>query len=109
VGITSGADDALWFAEIAAGRIGRLGVDGTLDEFPLSDRSARPHAITADPSGECWFTEWGANRIGRITAAGEITEYDLPTPSSEPHGVTVGPDGAVWAALETGGVAHLIP
>lgn len=75
----------------------------------MPDRAAKPHAITTAPSGECWFTEWAANRIGRITHAGEITEYDLPTPASEPHGIAVGPDGALWSALETGGVARIVP
>ena len=84
-------------------------MDGTIQEFPLPDREAKPHAITAAPSGECWFTEWGANRVGRITHAGVIAEFDLPSPSSEPHGLSVGPDGAVWAALETGAVARLAP
>lgn len=63
----------------------------------------------APAPGECWFTEWGANRVGRLTGDGEITEYDLPTPASEPHGITSGPDGALWAALETGGVARIVP
>jgi virginiamycin B lyase len=99
----------MWFTEIAAGQIGRLGTDGTIQEFPLPDRAAKPHAITTAPSGACWFTEWGANRVGCITPAGVITEYGLPTPSSEPHGIAVGPDGAVWTALETGAVARLAP
>ena len=83
--------------------------DGRIDEFPLPDRAARPHAIVADPAGGCWFTEWGANRVGHIDPDGHITAHTLPTPASEPHGLTVTPDGAVWAALEIGAVAHLTP
>ncbi|MFC7466723.1 hypothetical protein ACFQVA_02305 [Actinomadura keratinilytica] len=82
-------------------------MDGAIQEFPLPDPAARPHAIVAATAGECWFTEWGANRVGRVTAGGEITEYGLPTPSSEPHGIAVGPDGALWTALETGAVARV--
>ncbi|SCE17362.1 virginiamycin B lyase [Streptomyces sp. IgraMP-1] len=84
-------------------------MDGVIEEFPLPDPAARPHAVVAAVPGECWFTEWGANRVGRLTGDGEITEYDLPTPASEPHGITSGPDGALWAALETGGVARIVP
>jgi virginiamycin B lyase len=106
VGITSDGD-AMWFVEIAAGQIGRISRDGGIEEFPLPDRTAKPHAIVAVSVGDCWFTEWGANRIGRITTTGEIAEYDLPSPSSEPHGITAGPDAALWVALETGGVARI--
>ena len=84
MGITRGADEAIWFVEIAAGQIGRLDADGTIQEFPLPDRGAKPHAITTASSEECWFTEWGANRIGCITPAGVITEYELPTPHQNP-------------------------
>lgn len=98
---------AVWFAEILAGQIGRILPDGRITEFPLPDRSAKPHAVVAAADGECWFTEWGTGRVGRITETGEITEHALPDPSSEPHGITVGPDGALWAALETGGVARV--
>ncbi len=97
----------MWFVEIAAGQISRIEPDGRIKEFPLPDRTAKPHVIVATATGDCWFTEWGANRIGRITASGEVAEYDLPSPSSEPHSITLGPDGALWTALETGGVARL--
>jgi deazaflavin-dependent oxidoreductase (nitroreductase family) len=107
VGITAGPDGALWFVEIGAGQVGRITTGGEVTEFPLPDRTARPHAIAGSPDGACWFTEWGGNRVGRITPDGRITEYDLPTPSSEPHGLAVGPDGAVWAALEIGALARI--
>lgn len=100
---------ALWFVEIAAGQIGKISVDGGITEFPLPDRTAKPHAIAAASTGDCWFTEWGANRIGHITDSGEIAEYSLPSPSSEPHGITLGPDGALWVALEAGKVARVEP
>jgi len=93
----------------SAGRIGRISTDGEVREFPLPDPAARPHAVAVTPAGDCWFTAWGTGRIGRVTAAGETAEYDLPTPSSEPHGIAVGPDGALWTALETGGVARVVP
>ena len=108
MGITNDGS-ALWFVEIAAGQIGRISTDGEIEEIPLPDRTAKPHAIAAASAGDCWLTEWGANRIGHITVTGEIVEYDLPSPSSEPHGITVGPDSALWVALETGGVVRVAP
>jgi len=93
--------------EIVAGQVGRITPDGEIQEFPLPDRAARPHAIVADPAGGCWFTEWAANRIGNVSPHGAFRHYDLPTPTSEPHGITVAPDGAVWSALEAGTAARL--
>src|SRR5690606_250915 len=102
VGITWGGD-AVWFVEIATGRIGRIGDDRLVTEFALPDRTCRPHAITAGPDG-CWFTEWATDRVGHIGRDGTVEEYDLPSSVSEPHGITVAPDGAVWVAAESGSV-----
>jgi virginiamycin B lyase len=109
VGIAVGPDGGVWFTEIAAGQIGRRAPDGRITEYPLPDRSARPHAVTTDADGTAWFTEWGGNRVGSITSDGMVTAHDLPTPASEPHGITVGPDGALWTALETGALARIGP
>jgi virginiamycin B lyase len=109
VGIAAGPDGSVWFTEIAAGQIGRRAPDGRITEYPLPDRSARPHAVTTDADGTAWFTEWGGNRVGSITSDGTVTVHDLPTPASEPHGITVGPDGALWTALETGALARIKP
>lgn len=106
IGATAGAD-AIWFVEIIAGQVGRMALDGTVAEFPLPYRDAKPHAIIAGRDGTFWFTEWAGNRVGHITEAGAIQLYDLPTPASEPHGLTLGPDGAVWIALEKDRVARL--
>lgn len=135
-GITAGLDDAMWFTEMNADRIGRITSRGEITEFSLPCVGAYPSAITAGPDEALWFTLNQANAIGRITVHGdivihplptpsdapvgitsdgtalwfvEIAEYGLPSPSSEPHGITLGPDGALWAALETGGVARLEP
>jgi virginiamycin B lyase len=84
--------------------VARITPDGAVTEFPLPDRTARPHAIVAAGDG-CWFTEWGANRVAHIGPTGTVTEHDLPVPRSEPHGLAVGPDGNLYVALETGSVA----
>ena len=93
--------------------IGRIGLDGTVTEFPLPTQankwmggddplsSAGPGGITAGPDGAMWFTESGAGQIGRIGPDGVITEYPVPrregSPGSPfPYGIIPGPDGALW-------------
>ncbi|WP_186382249.1 virginiamycin B lyase family protein [Amycolatopsis bartoniae] len=56
--ITTGPDGSLWCTSRSDALV-RITDDG-VTEFPLPDRTARPHAVAADPAGGCWFTEWGA-------------------------------------------------
>ncbi|MGW8767569.1 virginiamycin B lyase family protein [Streptomyces sp. NPDC055815] len=51
--------------------MGRIAPDSQITEFPLPDRTARPHSVTVDDDCTAWFTEWAGNRIGTITLAGE--------------------------------------
>ncbi|MFE1361578.1 Vgb family protein [Streptomyces harbinensis] len=109
-GITAGPDGALWWVEIAAGRVGRITTGGEISGFPLPDPAARPHVIAADPTGDgCWFTEWGAGSIGHVAPDGTFRHARLPAPGAEPHGLAVTADGTVWAALESGRPARLRP
>ncbi|MFI6356267.1 hypothetical protein ACIBJF_27170 [Streptomyces sp. NPDC050743] len=95
-GLTSGPDRALWFTENAAGRIGRIALDGTVTDFPTSGPDTGPTAITQGPDRALWFTETRANRIGRINSSGRLTEFPVPTAGSGPAGIALGPDRAVW-------------
>ncbi|TAJ48557.1 MAG: virginiamycin B lyase [Herbiconiux sp.] len=108
VGITVGDDGAAWFCEILAGAIGRVDRRGSVSEFALPDRSAKPHAIVADPAGGgCWFTLWGSDQLGRIGLDGVFADpiVDLaPSGHAEPHGLAVDRDGTVWVAMESGAV-----
>ncbi len=82
-------------------------MDGVITEFPLPDRTVRPHAIAADRNGGCWYTEWAGNRVGFVSETGQVESYRLPTEGAEPHGIAVADDGCVWVALETGAIARL--
>lgn len=69
--ITAGNDGAIWFTEFTAAKIGRITMDGTLSEYPLTPGSA-PAGIASLPGefqnghGRIWFAEQFANKIGKI-------------------------------------------
>jgi streptogramin lyase len=102
IGITSGPDGNVWFAEQDGNKIGRITTSGVITEFSLPAAGSSPQRITAGPDGTLWFTERSGNRIGRITTNGLITEFTVPTADSEPWGITAGPDGNLWFTEWTG-------
>ena len=108
-GLCAGPGRTLWYTLVAADRIGRISLDGGSEEFPLPDRSCRPHAVAATPDGGCWATLWAASSVVRLDRDGGLAEKISFQPGSEPHGIALGPDGSVWVALETGSLAHLTP
>lgn len=95
-GVEAGADGALWFAESAASRIGRMTTSGAVAEVPLPSGSTTQWDLTAGPDGNMWLAEDAGNRIARVTPTGAITEFLVPTASSSPTGIITGPDGNVW-------------
>ena len=100
VGIAA-THDAVWFTEILAGQIGRVPIDGTIQELPLRDREAQPHAVIAAQADGVWVSLWGSSEIPHVSDDGELAELPLRR-GSEPHGLAIGPDDALWVALESG-------
>jgi streptogramin lyase len=94
IGITTGPDGNLWFAEYSGDAIGRITPAGVVTEFPLHD-GGNPNYITTGPDGNLWFTEQGTDRIGQITTSGVATTFAL-TAGSQPTEITTGPDGNLW-------------
>jgi virginiamycin B lyase len=103
VGIAATHDDAVWFTEIRAGKLGRIPLHDAIQEVDLP---GKPHAVVADLADGVWVSLWGADQLAQVSAEGEITTYDLP-PGSEPHGMAVDAEGAPWVALESGYVVRL--
>ena len=99
IGITTGPDGALWFAEYAAGghgdEIGRITTNGAVTQYRI-DNSCGAVGITSGRDNDLWFTCQNGGEIGRITTTGVITLYNLPDPGSGPEFITLGPDGAIW-------------
>jgi streptogramin lyase len=111
MGITLGPDNNLWFTLPDANKIGRITVNGDVQEFQVPLFPPGPAivhivsglgAITAGPDGNLWFVEDSSNRIGRITPQGAITEFAIPTAGSSPAGITGAPDGNVWFTEQSG-------
>jgi len=103
VGIAATHDDAVWFTEILADKLGRIPTDDAIQELDLP---GKPHAVVADPSGGVWVSLWGADQVAQVSADGEVVTIDLPA-GSEPHGLAIAADGALWVALEAGYVLRL--
>ena len=91
IGITSGPDGALWFAEYAAGKIGRITTAGRITEYRIKT-GGNPRWIVSGSDGALWFTE--ASAIGRITTRGQVSDFPLPSSSVRPAGIAAGSDGA---------------
>jgi streptogramin lyase len=100
--ITAGLDEALWFTENAANKIGRITTSGEITEFPIPTPDSAPYGIVTGLDGNLYFTESRGNKIGRITTSGVITEFPIPTPGASPYGIALGSDGALWFTEEFG-------
>lgn len=103
VGIAATHDDAVWFTEIRADKLGRIPMDDAVQELDLP---GKPHAVVADAADGVWVSLWGADQLARVSGDGEVITVDLAS-GSEPHGLAIGPDGAVWVALEAGFVLRM--
>jgi virginiamycin B lyase len=99
-----GPDGAIWFVERNAAKIGRMTLDGTFTEYPLTP-GAFPNRIVVGPDGALWFSELRAGKIGRITTDGVLTEYPI---AGGPVGITVGRDRQLYVVLSNiGAVARV--
>jgi virginiamycin B lyase len=110
--VTQGPDNALWFTEPAANKIGRLTLNnkgnfarpGTVTLFDVPTPNAGAVSIIQGPQKDLWFTEDLVGKVAQITfptkgGAPVITEFDVPAgPSSQPLGLALGPDKNVWFA-----------
>lgn len=99
----------LWFVEMGAAKIGRLGKNGRMIEYPTSD--GHPGQVAVDRKGEAWFTQMSGYengdhadhgrhniaKIGRIDAKGTIRSY--PTPEGWPTSIAFDRRDQAWVTL----------
>jgi virginiamycin B lyase len=107
LGLCAGPDRTLWYTLLNADRAGRLCTGGGTEEFPLPDRSCRPHTVAAAADGGCWVALWAASSVVRLDDDGRLADETSFPPGAEPHGIALAPDETVWVALEAGTLAHL--
>jgi len=119
IAITPGPDgQSMWFSEEAGNKVGRIGLDGSITEFPIPKLHGNTilAALTFDRDGNLWTQAYidpnndlpaGADAIVKIdktiisAVEGDIssipvTFYEVPTPNTVMHRITQGPDGAIW-------------
>ncbi len=95
--IAPGPDGNLWFAEMAANKIGRITPKGEFKEFAIPTPDSAPYGIVAGPDKRIWFTESSAGKVGRLDPeTGKIDEFPLSSAKAFPRDIAAGPDGNLW-------------
>ena len=123
--IVRGPDDAMWFTESSALKLGRIDTNGAIREYALpSDLDvvpfragpipqfpdpalvpARRHPIFARPKlgglapgadGALWVTAPFANALVRMLPDGSTREFPLPSEFAFPGALAPGPGGTLW-------------
>ena len=98
VGVAVTRDDAAWFTEVSASKVGPGDGVGLVHRVPAAQRRIRGTGlITAGADGNLWFAGEG-NDIGRMTPSGAVSTFALAGPAYATivEGTTLGPDGNVW-------------
>jgi virginiamycin B lyase len=109
--VAQGADNAIWFTEPNANKIGCIALDkrgvydpnGALSTLNVPTPNAGATSITTGPNGDLWFGEDFVGKVAQISSitssSPQITEYSLfAGVHAEPVGITTGPDGNIWFA-----------
>jgi streptogramin lyase len=114
IGIVTGPDGNLWFAENNGHAVGRVTPSGSFTQYATTGYSG---FITAGPDGNLWLTEGSSDKVARVTTGGTVTEYPLPDPYPSPTErypgpIAVGSDHNLWftepGCRACGGVVHKV-
>jgi len=101
--ICPGPDGKLYFAEMAANKIGCIDVEGKITEYPIATADAQPYCVTVGPDKNIWFTLWNVDKLGKLDLkTGTITEYPVGAPKCKPRELCAGPDGNLWFSENSG-------
>jgi streptogramin lyase len=116
LGIATGPDGNLWFAEFDGNKIGKV-VPGTfpaggsiVECGPLPTTNSAPVDVVNDPStaNKVWFDEFGNDKIANVdTSTCAYSEFTIPTPGAQPEGLTVDQSGVLWFAEAASGLGQV--
>ncbi|MGA4790848.1 virginiamycin B lyase family protein [Nocardia sp. AB354] len=105
--IWPGPDNAMYFAESIAQKIGRVDLKShQISETPIPGGGLSvPTTIMMPGKGnKMMFSAALTNSIIEYdTVTHEFTKHQVPTPNAVPQGLTIGPDGAIWFSESVGG------
>ena len=110
-GICRGADGGVWFTEEAAGKLGRIWTDGTVQEFVIPTSNPGPGGCADAFDGTThaiYFTETRTLKLGKfapvidpithLVTSGIFSEWTMNSGAS---GIVLAPDGYLWL-MESG-------
>ena len=67
LGITAGADNAMWFVDAGTNSVGEVSLSShTVTLFAIPTSAAGPQEIVKGADGRLWFTENSAGKIGQV-------------------------------------------
>lgn len=116
LGIASGPDGNLWFAEFDGNKIAKVvpstfPAAGSIVECgPLPTSGSGPVDVTSDPltANKVWFDEFANDKIANVdTSTCAYNEFPIPTPGAQPEGLTVDQSGVLWFAESASGLGQV--
>ena len=91
-------DGSVWFAEFAAGKIGRFDskTEG-FQEWQLPGPMPTPYAFNIDAKGMAWYSSESQDVIGRLDpATGKVVEFPLPYAENTMREFFIDSKGRMW-------------
>jgi streptogramin lyase len=102
------SDNAVWFPEPNADKLGRVDAAGRVTELPLArpadvpagDGYWFPEALIEGPDHALWFrANFGIGRTAMTAGGNDARLYELPPDAGVVQQLVSGPDGAIWFGL----------
>lgn len=116
IGITTGPDGNLWFAELGGNKVGKV-VPGTFPAagsivecgtLPTASSGVFDVATDSSTPNKVWFDEFQNGKIGNVnTSDCSYSEFQPPTANAEPLGLTVDQSGVLWFAEAAPGLGQI--
>lgn len=116
VGIATGPDGNLWFAEFDGNKIAKVvpstfPAAGSIVECgPLPSANSAPLDVTANSTtpNKVWFDEFANDKIANVdTSTCAYNEFSIPTSNAQPEGLTVDHNGVLWFAESASGIGKV--